>query len=190
MRAFRDVPTDARLVIAGGSSFSDGYVGDLERLAAEDDRVLLTGYLYGEDLAALYQHAGVFVLPSALEGLPLTLLEAASHGVPIVASDIPPHREVLATDGPGRRLVPVGDDVALTDAVAELLDEGNALERAAARQMAASVLARYDWEAATTALEAVYHRVVARTPPAATPPYRPVEPLHVTVRPAVTRSPA
>ena len=172
------MPTDARLVIAGGSSFSDEYVADLERLAAEDDRVLLTGYLYGEDLAALYQHAGVFVLPSALEGLPLTLLEAASHGVPIVASDIPPHREVLAADGPGRRLVPVGDDGALAAAVGELLDEGNALaQRAGASQMAASVLARYDWEAATRALEAVYGRVLARTPPAATPPYRPVEPL-------------
>jgi exopolysaccharide biosynthesis polyprenyl glycosylphosphotransferase len=176
VRAFRRVPTDARLVIAGGSSFSDDYVAGLERLAAEDGRVLLTGYLYGDDLAALYQHAGVFVLPSALEGLPLTLLEAASHGVPIVASDIPPHREVLAADGPGRRLVPVGDEDALARAVADLLERGDPAQRAGAERTAASVLARYDWDAAARALEVVYRRVLSRTAPAATPPYQPVEP--------------
>ena len=176
VRAFRQVPTDARLVIAGGSSFSDDYVAALERLAGEDDRVLLTGYLYGEDLAALYQHAGVFVLPSVLEGLPLTLLEAASFGVPIVASDIPPHREVLAADGPGRRLVPVGDEAALAGAVADLLLRGDAAQRAAATQTAASVLARYDWDAAARALEVVYGRVLSGCAPGATPPYQPADP--------------
>ena len=51
----------------------------------------------------------LFVLPSSLEGLPLTLLEAASYRLPLVASDIPPNREVIGEDGPGGRLFPSGD---------------------------------------------------------------------------------
>jgi len=99
-----------------------------------------------------------------------------ADGVPIVASDIPPHREVLATDGPGRRLVPVGDEAALAAAVADLLEQGDATQRAAVAHLAASVLARYDWDAATRALEVVYGRVLSRTAPGVTPPYEPAEP--------------
>src|SRR5439155_19852756 len=74
LRAFRRVPGDVRLVIAGGSSFSDRYTHSLADLAAEDKRVLLPGYTYGQTLAELYANAAAFVLPSLVEGLPLTML--------------------------------------------------------------------------------------------------------------------
>lgn len=105
IQAFAEVPGDVRLVIAGDSSFTDDYVTSLKRLAGEDPRVVFTGYVYGRTLAALYTNASLFVLPSRLEGLPLTLLEAASYGIPIVVSAIEPHFEVLGHDAPGRRLV-------------------------------------------------------------------------------------
>jgi glycosyltransferase involved in cell wall biosynthesis len=136
-------------------------VTELERLAAADPRVVLTGYVYGDDLAALYAHAGAFVLPSLLEGLPLTLLEAGSHGVPLVASDIPPHREVLQPGGPGRRLFPVGDEAALADAIAAALREPEA-ERAAASVSREDVLNRYSWEAAVEQTERLYESVARR----------------------------
>ena len=69
------------------------------------------------ELEELYSNAAVFVLPSLLEGLPLTLLEAASYGCPIVASDIPPHLEVIGASGPGARLFPAGDIHQLTKAI-------------------------------------------------------------------------
>lgn len=155
------LPDDVRLVIAGGSSFTNEYVTELERLAAADPRVVLTGYVYGEDLASLYAHAGAFVLPSLLEGLPLTLLEAGSHGAPMVASDIPPHREVLAPSGPSRRLFPVGDEAALGEAlVAAFADPAS--ERIAAAAAREDVLARYSWDAAVEATERLYESVVRR----------------------------
>jgi glycosyltransferase involved in cell wall biosynthesis len=155
LRAFRSVTTDRRLVIAGGSSFTDDYVRSLERLAAADPRVIMTGYVYGPLLEELYTNAAGFVLPSSLEGLPLTLLEAASYGLPIVASDIPPHIEVVGDAGPGHRIFASGDEVALRDAIGELLGEPE-VERVGAAAMRDAILATYRWDDAAAATERVY----------------------------------
>lgn len=160
IEAFRDLPGDVRLVLAGGSSFTDDYVLRLRTLAAGDPRVELPGYVYGDDLERLYRGASAFCLPSQLEGLPLTLLEAASHGVPVVASAIPPHREVLGRQGPGRRTFPPGDRVALTAALVAVLRDP-AAEREGAATLRASVLDRYDWDVAVDRLEALYRSLVA-----------------------------
>jgi glycosyltransferase involved in cell wall biosynthesis len=163
--AYRRVPGDRPLVIAGGSSFTNDYVAALHRSALEDPRVKLLGYVYGDDLAELYSNAGVFVLPSALEGLPLTLLEAASYGVPVVASDIAPHLEVLAPAGPGRRVFASGSVEGLTAALNAALDGGHD-ERAGAAALRRDVLASYDWERAATMTEAVYQRALGLGEPA------------------------
>lgn len=97
IRAFIDSsrgPT--KLVIAGGSSATDEYVRHLEELAVPaGDRVLFTGPVYDQTKEQLLGNAKAFLLPSALEGLPITLLEAMSHGRPCLVSDIPPHRDVV-----------------------------------------------------------------------------------------------
>lgn len=162
LRAFAGVPGDARLVIVGDSSFSADYVEQLRALAARDPRVLLTGFVFGEDLRALYQHAGLFVQPSLLEGLPLTLLEGISHGLPVLASDIAPHQEVLGVDGgPGRRLFASGNVDSLTSAFTEAWSASVA-ERPAAQAFREVVLGRYNWDEATDQLEQVYLQTVDR----------------------------
>ena len=162
LRAFRNVDTSARLVIAGGSSFTDEYVRQLEVLAARDPRVLLVGSVHGELLQELYTNAALFVLPSRLEGLALTLLEAASYRLPIVASDIPPNREVIGTDGPGGRMFASGDEhglaAALTATLATSLRRVSVLGSSGDR-----VVQEYDWEDATDATEAVYEQVLRRS---------------------------
>jgi glycosyltransferase involved in cell wall biosynthesis len=161
LRAFRGVDTTARLVIAGGSSFTDRYVRELESLAASDPRVLLVGPVHGDLLHELYSNAALFVLPSSLEGLALTLLEAASYRLPLVASDIPPNREIVGADGPGGRLFPSGDEAALTRALTVTLA---ALEEArrGARVLGDRVTREYDWDDATDATERVYETVLRR----------------------------
>ncbi len=176
VRAFRQVPTDHRLVLVGGSSFTDSYTRELRRLAAADGRVVLTGYVFGAELGTLYRDAAVFVLPSLLEGLPLTLLEAASYGTPVVASAIPPHREVLGESRPGGRLVAPGDTqqlaLVLTEVLADL--EG---ERRGAAALRERVLQTYNWDAAAAATERVYELALSgsstRTGTAAPPPLGP-----------------
>ena len=116
-------------MIAGGSSFTDDYVRSLEELARADPRVVLAGYVYGEALAELYSNAAAFVLPSKLEGLPLTLLEAASYGAPVVASDIPPHLEIVSEDAPGHRVFTSGSEDGLVAAIERARADGPADER-------------------------------------------------------------
>jgi glycosyltransferase involved in cell wall biosynthesis len=164
LQAYRDVPGDRKLVIVGDSSFTDDYTRSLHQLAAQDSRVVFTGYLYGEDLAAMYQHAGLFVLPSLVEGLPLTLLEAVSSGLPVVASDIGPHIEVLgAAGGPGRYLFRSGDAASLCKALSAA-SMTSAAEHASMRRFQEDVLKRYSWDSATLALEGLYlEALVARS---------------------------
>jgi glycosyltransferase involved in cell wall biosynthesis len=161
LRAFRTIPGDVRLVIAGGSSFSDEYRAQLVALADADERILLTGNVYGEELAELYSNARVFVLPSDLEGLPLTLLEAASYGTPVVTSDIPPHLEVLGDSGPGHRIFPAGDEAALAKALSDALADP-AAERNGATKLRDKVLREYRWDDAVDATEQVYQRVLTK----------------------------
>ncbi|HEX6785620.1 MAG TPA: glycosyltransferase family 4 protein [Acidimicrobiales bacterium] len=163
LAAFAEVPGDTRLVLAGGSSHTDEYVGELHSMAAADPRVIMAGYVFGAELEELYSNAAAFVLPSLLEGLPLTLLEAASYGCSIVASDIPPHVEVVGSSGPGARLFATGDIPALTKAMTEALQAPPDEERAGAEALSARVRATYSWDRATSDTEALYAELVART---------------------------
>ena len=87
--------TSKKLVIAGGSSDTDSYLRELKALAAGDDRILFTGFVQGKLKDELYSNAYVYTLPSDLEGMPLSLLEAMSYGNCCLVSDIPECTEVV-----------------------------------------------------------------------------------------------
>lgn len=89
IEAFKQVDTDKELVIAGGSSDTSEFENEIKELAKEDKRILFTGFVQGQELEELYSNAYVYVLPSDLEGMPLSLLEAMSYGNCCLVSDIP-----------------------------------------------------------------------------------------------------
>ena len=91
IEAFKRLDTDKKLVIAGGSSDSAEYYESIKAAAASDPRIVLTGFTQGEELAELY----VYVRPSDLEGMPMSLLEAMSYGNCCLTSDIPECAEVV-----------------------------------------------------------------------------------------------
>lgn len=145
INAFRTVKTEKKLVIAGGSSDTDHYVEELRKLAEGDDRILFTGFVAGETLGSLYSNAYLYVLPSDVEGMPLSLLEAMSYGNCCVTSDIPECAEVA----PGHTVVfPKGDVQALGNTLQSLCDDPSAVE--SYRKTAADeICARYDWDQIT-----------------------------------------
>ena len=159
IRAFRHIRDDLRLVIVGGSSFTDDYADSIRRLAAADPRVILTGYVHGVPLEELYSNAAAFVLPSRLEGLPLTLLEAASYGTPVVASDIPPHVQVLNDDAPGRHFFKTGDEGSLAEALLRTI-RNLPLEHQGARRFSKQVARTYRWDDVAQATEELYGQIL------------------------------
>jgi len=94
LEAFRSVPGDWQLVIAGDADHETAYSRKIKETVAEDPRVILTGYITGEPLNQAFSHARLFILPSYHEGLPIALLEAMSYELPVLVSDIPANREV------------------------------------------------------------------------------------------------
>ena len=95
VEAFKNVKTDKKLVIAGGSSDTDSFMEELKELSKGDDRILFTGFVQGAMLDELYSNAYIYTLPSDLEGMPLSLLEAMSYGNCCLVSDIPECAEVV-----------------------------------------------------------------------------------------------
>lgn len=94
INAYKCLDTDKKLVIAGGSSHTSEYMNEIKALAKEDERIIFTGFVQGEILEELYSNAYIYCLPSDLEGMPLSLLEAMSYGNCCLTSDIPECTEV------------------------------------------------------------------------------------------------
>lgn len=95
IEAFKNVKTDKKLVIAGGSSDTDSFAEELKEYAKEDSRIIFTGFVQGHLLDELYSNAYIYTLPSDLEGMPLSLLEAMSYGNCCLVSDISECTEVV-----------------------------------------------------------------------------------------------
>ncbi|WP_051638438.1 glycosyltransferase family 4 protein [Butyrivibrio sp. NC2002] len=91
--AFAKTNTDMKLVIAGGGSHSDDYLEAVKKKAALDKRVVMTGFVQGDILTELFSNCYLYVLPSDIEGMPISLLEAMSFGRRCLASDIPENKE-------------------------------------------------------------------------------------------------
>lgn len=99
IQAFKKLDTDKRLVIAGGGSDTSEFEASLRNAAQGDPRILFTGFVNGEPLEELYSNCYAYVLPSDVEGMPMSLLEAMAYGRYCVTSDIPECTDVLAGNG-------------------------------------------------------------------------------------------
>lgn len=95
VNAYRDVNTSKKLIIAGGASDTDAFMNKLKELSSNDERIIFTGFVQGELLEELYSNAYIYTLPSDLEGMPLSLLEAMSYGNCCLTSDIEECAEVV-----------------------------------------------------------------------------------------------
>lgn len=99
LEAYQGLDTTIKLVIAGGSSHSDEYVEKIKSLAEQDDRIIMTGFVQGKELEELYSNCRAYILPSDIEGMPLSLLEAMSYGRKCIVSSIEENLEVLQSCG-------------------------------------------------------------------------------------------
>ena len=99
IEAYKNIKTDKKLVIAGGASDTDQYYSELKEMASENKNIIFTGFVQGKELEELYSNAYVYCLPSDLEGMPLSLLEAMSYKNCCLTSDIKECAEVIEKNG-------------------------------------------------------------------------------------------
>jgi len=118
-RALRSRGVDARFVLVGDTDVNPASVPQAQ-LAAWQQEGVVEWWGLRDDMAGVLGEASIVCLPSYREGCPKVLLEAAACGRPIVTTDVPGCRDVVA-DGVEGRLVPARDGAALADAIAELL---------------------------------------------------------------------
>ncbi|MCP3945128.1 MAG: glycosyltransferase family 4 protein [Desulfobacteraceae bacterium] len=120
IKAFQMLNTKHKLVIAGDADHETKYSQSLKQMIDQDNKIIRTGYITGEPLNQLFTHAGLFVLPSFHEGLPIALLEAMSYGLCVLASDIPANLEIdLRAD----HFFKCGDVDILKEKMEHLLDQ-------------------------------------------------------------------
>jgi glycosyltransferase involved in cell wall biosynthesis len=88
-------PSGWKLVLVGGVSDTKSFASNLLEKVANNQDIVFVGELRGSRLWEIVRGAGLFVLPSDLEGLPLSMLEAMQEGIPVLASDILPHQQLI-----------------------------------------------------------------------------------------------
>lgn len=142
IEAFRGLDTDKKLVIAGGASDSDEYFESVRKMAAGDERIVFTDFVQGAVLEELYSNAYIYVLPSEIEGMPLSLLEAMSYGNCCVVSDIPECTEVVGECGACFEKANTGDLKRCLEGLIPDREKIDAYRKAAQ----AHVLEKYRWD--------------------------------------------
>ncbi len=88
IEAYNNIKTDKKLVIAGDTSDTDEYVKMLQNMAAGNENIIFTGFISGDVLCEIYSNAYAICLPSDIEGMSLSLLEALSYKNAVLCSDI------------------------------------------------------------------------------------------------------
>ena len=154
LEALRPLPRSKKLVIAGGSSYSDAYIDEVKSAAWED--VQFIGKVGREEMEELLSNCYAFILPSEMEGLSIALLEALSYGNCIIATDIPENIEVIGDAG---LLFPYGDAEELRSRLALALENPGEVERlrGLARERAKQ---RPDWDEVARLTEEFYWHLV------------------------------
>ena len=154
LEAFAGIDTDKKLVIAGGNSQAVEYMEQIHRMAAEDERVIMTDFVQGQMLEELYSNAYAFVLPSDVEGMALSLLEAMSYGNCCLVSDICENTEVV-------------EDKAIVFHRSDVRDLCNKLEyilkhpeiaRSYAEQSSDFICDKYNWDEVVDETIGIYRR--------------------------------
>jgi glycosyltransferase involved in cell wall biosynthesis len=157
IRAFARIETPIKLVLAGGSSHTDGYAKQLRRHQSE--RVRVMDWVSGGALDELLTNAMLFVLPSDLEGLSLALLDAMGAGVCVLTSDVPENCELVEDSGFTFRH---GDQDDLTRMLQLLISEPE-IRKAAAAKAREKVWEHYLWGRVVKQIESVYRELAGET---------------------------
>ncbi len=166
IRAFRDARPALDLVVVGDAPYASAYKARLRELAGDDPGIRFAGYVFGSGYDELRSHAALYVQATDVGGTHPALLEAMAAGLPIVANDIPEHREVLGDSGVyyafnSPRDLATRLRETLGGPTPEEVDRREMLRGLMGRSAAARVARLYDWEQVASRYEDLARRLVS-----------------------------
>lgn len=141
IEAFKQIKTDKKLVIAGGASHTNTYLKNIKEMIKQDERIIMTGFVQGEELEELYSNCYLYCLPSDVEGMPLSLLEAMSYGNLCLVSNIAENMQVV---GEHASIFKKGDVQDLKQKLETLL--ANQITNEEKEKITSYILKKYCWE--------------------------------------------
>jgi len=156
--AYKKVPGDMPLVLVGDSPFAPEYRARLRASAAEDPRIRMVGYVYGDAYRQLVANAYAYVHPPRNEGTSPALLQAMAYGSCVITSDL---TEAVAVAGDAALRFALDDSDDLARQLERVLGDP-ALADEMRRKAADRVRAEYNWDDIASAHRAVYERVLNR----------------------------
>lgn len=157
IEAYNQLDTDKKLVIAGGSSHTDDYVKKLKLMTKDNPNIIMTGFVSGRILDELFSNAYLYVLPSEIEGLPISLLEAMSYGQCCLVSNIEENTDVIKEYGYSF----ITEDVcSLKKELKYLIDRPDKVEDI--RKVVKDYVQReFDWDVVSNKTEEAYKMMVS-----------------------------
>ena len=155
INAFKQIDTNKKLVIAGGASHTNDYLQEIRKKAEEDNRIIMTGFVQGEELEELYSNCYLYCLPSDVEGMPISLLEAMSYGKNCLVSDIEENVQVVGNYGLSFKKSNIQD---LKEKLNFLLSNNN--ETKSLNDISKYILDNYNWTNSVYKIEKIYKEVL------------------------------
>lgn len=154
--AYNGIKTDKKLVIAGDTSDTDEYVKLLKEKAARNPNIIFTGFISGDILKEIYSNAYLVTLPSDIEGMSLSLLEALAYGNAVLCSDIPENTLVTEDKAMHFKKSDIED---LANKLQLMCDDENTVNnlKNGADEF---ILSKYNWNDVATATHNLYKKVL------------------------------
>ncbi|HEY8515959.1 MAG TPA: glycosyltransferase [Candidatus Binatia bacterium] len=161
IRGYLASGVEEELVVVGDAPYADAYKARLRELAARSPKVKMVGAVYGAGYDELRAHAACYVQATDVGGTHPALLEAMAASLPVIANDIPEHREVLGDAG-WYYAKNDPDDLAARLREVLLLPGAEQARKERSRAALARVTALYDWERVTDDYERLARRLARR----------------------------
>ena len=152
IEAYKQIDTDKRLVIAGGASHTNDYLNKIKEMVKDDKRIIMTGFVQGNELEELYSNCYLYCLPSDVEGMPLSLLEAMSYGCYCLVSDIEENVQVIEKNAITFKK---GNINSLKNALSNMLQNRGK----AKLEISKYILKKYSWDKTKNEIENVYIKI-------------------------------
>ena len=156
--AYNSIQTDKKLVIAGDTSDTDEYVAMLKEKAKDNPNIIFTGFISGDVLKEIYSNAYLVTLPSDIEGMSLSLLEALAYGNAVLCSDIPENTLVTEDKAMHFRKSDVQD---LACKLQQMCDDADLVENLK-NGADTFILSKYSWTDVAAATHDLYKQVAKK----------------------------